>query len=119
AEGRLTGPFPYSAAWGDIITGLAAVPVLWLLNDGGARHATTIAAWNLFGAADLMLAIVFGVTSAEGSFLQLFPPPGSEPPAPTLVARPDGAGPDLADPARDHRCAAPTRQTGQAASLVA
>jgi len=27
-EGRLTGPFPYSAAWGDIITGVAAVPVL-------------------------------------------------------------------------------------------
>ena len=22
AEGRLTGPFPYSAAWGDIITGV-------------------------------------------------------------------------------------------------
>jgi hypothetical protein len=27
-EGRLTGPFAYSAAWGDIITGVAAVPVL-------------------------------------------------------------------------------------------
>src|SRR5262245_34589474 len=37
AEGRLTGPFPYSAAWGDIITGVVAVPVLWLLkNDAGA-----------------------------------------------------------------------------------
>jgi membrane associated rhomboid family serine protease len=39
AEGRLTGPFPYSAAWGDIITGIVAVPVLWLLKDGG--RATT------------------------------------------------------------------------------
>jgi len=78
AEGRLTGPFPYSAAWGDIITGVAAVPVLWLLKDGGARHTTAIAAWNLFGAADLVLAIAFGITSAEGSPLQLFPGPGSE-----------------------------------------
>jgi hypothetical protein len=78
AEGRLTGPFPYSAAWGDIITGVAAVPVLWLLKDGGARHAPAIAAWNLFGAVDLVLAIGFGVTSAEGSPLQLFPGPGSE-----------------------------------------
>src|SRR5215831_19078318 len=78
AEGRLTGPFPYSAAWGDIITGVAAVPVLWLLKDGGARRATAIGAWNLFGAADLVLAIGFGVTSAEGSPLQLFPSPGSE-----------------------------------------
>ena len=78
AAGRLTGPFPYSAAWGDIITGVVAVPVLWLLKDGGARHTTAIAAWNLFGAADLALAIAFGITSAEGSPLQLFPGPGSE-----------------------------------------
>jgi hypothetical protein len=78
AEGRLTGPFPYSAAWGDIITGVAAVPVLWLLKDGNARYTTAIAAWNLFGAADLVLAIAFGITSAEGSPLQLFPGPGSE-----------------------------------------
>jgi len=78
AEGRLTGPFPYSAAWGDIIAGVVAVPVLWLLKDGGARYTTAIAAWNLFGAADLVLAIAFGITSSEGSPLQLFPGPGSE-----------------------------------------
>ena len=79
AEGRLTGPFPYSAAWGDIITGVVAVPVLWLLkDDAGARNTTAIGAWNLFGAADLVLAIAFGVTSAEGSPLQMFPGPGSQ-----------------------------------------
>jgi hypothetical protein len=79
AEGRLTGPFPYSAAWGDIITGVVAVPVLWLLkDDAGARHTTAIGAWNLFGAADLVLAIAFGITSAEGSPLQLFAGPGSQ-----------------------------------------
>jgi hypothetical protein len=78
AEGRLTGPFPYSAAWGDIITGVVAVPVLWLLKDGAARHATAIGAWNLFGTADLVLAIAFGITSSEGSPLQIFPGPGSD-----------------------------------------
>ncbi len=79
AQGRLTGPFPYSAAWGDIITGVVAVPVLWLLKDDtGARYAPVIGAWNLFGTADLLLAITFGITSAEGSPLQLFPGPGSE-----------------------------------------
>src|SRR5215475_8427823 len=78
AERRLSGPFPYSAAWGDIITGVVAVPVLWLLKDGAARHATAIAAWNLFGTADLVLAIGFGITSSEGSPLQIFPGPGSE-----------------------------------------
>jgi hypothetical protein len=78
AEGRLSGPFPYSAAWGDIITGVAAVPVLWLLKDGVARHTTAIAAWNLFGTADLVLAIAFGITSSDGSPLQIFPGPGSD-----------------------------------------
>src|SRR5215813_6671341 len=79
AEGRLTGPFPYSAAWGDMITGVVAVPVLWLVkDDDGARPTTAIVAWNLFGAADLVLALAFGVTSAEGSPLQLFPGPGSQ-----------------------------------------
>src|SRR5499433_552831 len=77
AERRLSGPFPYSAAWGDIITGVVAVPVLWLLKDGVARHAAAITAWNLFGAADLVLAIAFGITSTEGSPLQLFAGPGS------------------------------------------
>jgi hypothetical protein len=76
AEGRLTGPFPYSAAWGDIITGVVALPVLWLTKDG-ERYATTTAVWNLFGVCDLVLAIAFGITSAEGSPLQLFPAPGS------------------------------------------
>jgi hypothetical protein len=78
AAGRLSGPFPHSAAWGDIITGVVAIPVLWLLKDGVVRHSTAIAAWNLFGAADLVLAIAFGITSSEGSPLQIFPDPGSE-----------------------------------------
>ena len=78
AEGRLTGPFPYSAAWGDMITGAVAVPVLWLLKDGAQRHATAIGAWNLFGTADLVAAIAFGITSSEGAPLQLFPGPGSD-----------------------------------------
>jgi hypothetical protein len=78
AEERLSGPFPYSAAWGDIITGVVAVPVLLLLKDGRARYLPAIAAWNIFGTADLVLAIGFGVTSAEGSPLQLFSGPGSQ-----------------------------------------
>jgi hypothetical protein len=78
AAGRLSGPFPHSAAWGDIITGVVAIPVLWLLKDGVVRHSTAIAAWNLFGAADLVLAIAFGITSSEGSPLQIFPGPGSK-----------------------------------------
>jgi hypothetical protein len=68
-QGRLAGPFPYFAGWGDIITGVVAVPLLFVAVE---KNATAIAAWNYFGAADLVDAIFLGVTSAEGSPLQLF-----------------------------------------------
>jgi hypothetical protein len=76
AQGRLSGPFPHSAAWGDIITGVVAVPMLALARDP-ARNALALHAWNLFGLADLVAAIALGVTSSEGSILQVFPGPGS------------------------------------------
>jgi hypothetical protein len=79
AQGRLAGPFPFFAAGGDIITGVLALRVMFLAKSAGAGHAFAIGAWNLFGIADLVLAIFLGVTSAEGSPLQLFhAAPGSE-----------------------------------------
>ena len=69
-QGRLAGPFPFFASWGDIITGVFAVPLLFAAADG--KHTGTIMEWNLFGTADLILAIFLGVTSAEGSPLQIF-----------------------------------------------
>jgi hypothetical protein len=77
AEGRLSGPFPYSAAWGDIITGAAALPLLWLARTPD-RHTAVFHLWNAFGMLDLVLAIGFGVTSAANSPLQIFGAPGSE-----------------------------------------
>lgn len=76
AEGRLAGPFPYSAAWGDIITGVVALPMMWLAT--AKPRSAAIAAWNLFGTADLVAAITLGVISADGSSLQVIhAPPGS------------------------------------------
>jgi len=77
ADGRLSGPFPYSAAWGDIITGTVALPLLWLVRDS-ARHTATFHLWNAFGTLDLVAAVGLGLMSAEGSRLQVFPAPGSE-----------------------------------------
>jgi hypothetical protein len=54
------------------------LPALWLLKDERVPVTRRRSlAWNLFGAADLVLAIGFGITSAEGSALQLFSTPGS------------------------------------------
>lgn len=79
AEGRLAGPFPYFAGWGDIITGVVALPLIWLASSEGAKTNAAIAAWNLFGTADLVLAIALGVTSSAGSPLRMFDAgPGSE-----------------------------------------
>jgi hypothetical protein len=71
AAGRLSGPFPYSAGIGDIITGALALPVARLAMAGSAGAGLRITLWNLFGAADLVAAIALGLTSAEGSPLQL------------------------------------------------
>lgn len=77
AEGRLSGPFPYSAAWGDIITGVVALPLVWLARQP-AGHAAVLHAWNAFGMLDLVAAIGLGVASANNSVIQIFPTPGSE-----------------------------------------
>jgi hypothetical protein len=71
AEGRLSGPVPYSAGWGDIIAGALALPVLWLMQENG-RHTTPIHLWNAFGMADLVTAIALGVTSTANSPLGIF-----------------------------------------------
>jgi hypothetical protein len=70
AVGRLSGPFPYSAGWGDVITGALAIPVAWLAMRGPSRGGLAIAAWNAFGTADLIAAVTLGVLSAQGSPLQ-------------------------------------------------
>jgi len=72
AAGRLSGPFPYSAGWGDIIVGVLALPALWLAVRPSQRGQSLLAAWNLFGALDLVVAVALGVASAQGSPLQVF-----------------------------------------------
>ncbi|MEH2609158.1 hypothetical protein [Bradyrhizobium sp. AZCC 1693] len=69
AEGRLAGPFPYSAGWGDIITGALALPVAWLALRGQGK--ALVWGWNAFGMLDLVVALALGITSANGSPLQI------------------------------------------------
>ena len=72
AEGRLGGPFPYSAGWGDILVGALAVPALWFASRPVPQAPTFLAAWNIFGALDLIVAVALGVTSGPDSPLPLF-----------------------------------------------
>jgi hypothetical protein len=70
ADGRLSGPFPYSAGWGDIITGVLALPVA-LAVARGTDSGRLAAAWNAFGLLDLIVAVSLGVVSRDGSPVQL------------------------------------------------
>ncbi len=71
-ENRLSGPFPQSAGWGDIITGVAAIPLALAIARDRDGLWGRLLAWNVFGTLDLVIAIALGITSAPGSPLQLF-----------------------------------------------
>jgi hypothetical protein len=55
-SGRLGGPFPPSAGWGDVITGLLAAAVMGLAARRNAARDRAIWLWNAFGTLDLLVA---------------------------------------------------------------
>jgi hypothetical protein len=71
ASGRLSGPFPYFAGLGDVITGALALPLALRLARNEQWSAAALRRWNVFGALDLIVAISLGVTTAEGSPVRL------------------------------------------------
>jgi len=70
AAGRLAGPFPFSAAIGDMITAVLALQVARIAASKGP-NASQVLIWNAFGGLDLIVAVALGVTSVPGSPLQL------------------------------------------------
>lgn len=71
AQGRLSGPFPYSAGIGDIITGVLAIPLALRVARSQEPPVRAISRWNIFGMLDLFVAVGLGITTAAGSPLQL------------------------------------------------
>jgi len=72
AQGRLSAPFAQSAGWGDIITGLVAIPLAAMTAAGTLPSRRLIAAWNAFGTLDLLAAILLGALSSPGTPFQVF-----------------------------------------------
>jgi hypothetical protein len=77
AGNRLPAPFAPVAGWGDIIAGLAAAPVAWLVHRQGRGWRGVLIAWNAFGLADLIAAISLGGLSSPGPLRRLFAEPGA------------------------------------------
>jgi hypothetical protein len=78
ASGRLGGPFPFYAGWGDVIVGVVAVPLSMGAASGSAGRGPVLA-WNAFGALDLVLAVTLGTLSSNGFVYQVIEAgPGSQ-----------------------------------------
>ena len=71
SQGQLSGPFPQSAGWGDIVVGLTAIPLTFAVARSFAGNRGTVLAWNILGTLDLVAAVGLGVISAPGSPLQI------------------------------------------------
>jgi hypothetical protein len=73
SRGDLSGTFALPAGSGDVLVGLLALPVAYLLHAGAAGGRTAAIAWNVLGLVDFAIAIGIGILSAPGP-LQLIVP---------------------------------------------
>lgn len=69
--GRMSGPFPFAAGLGDMITGALAIPLALRVARTGRLPPHAVSRWNLFGTLDLVVAVFLGITSIGGSPLAL------------------------------------------------
>ena len=72
ADGRLSAPFAPSAGWGDIITGIAAIPIAAIAASRRNVSRRILTAWNAFGALDLVVAVTLAFLSAPGTPFRVF-----------------------------------------------
>jgi hypothetical protein len=68
AEGSLPAGFALPAGLGDIITGLAAIPLALGLSSGAPWVKQRWMMWNIFGLLDLVSAITLGILYSASPF---------------------------------------------------
>jgi hypothetical protein len=90
-RGVLLGLLAWPAGICDVLTGLLALPVAIAVATGTAQGRRAAVIWNLFGLADLAVAIAMGAITLPGR-LQLIVPD-----VPSIGAA--GAYPDVLTPA--------------------
>ena len=64
--GATPGVFAVPAGTGDVITGLMALPAAMALASGRPGSARVALLWNLFGIADLVVAVALGAMTSPG-----------------------------------------------------
>ena len=71
AQGRVPGAFANPAGWGDLLVGVSAPIVAALYRSDAARWRGLAVFWNVFGLADLAVAVAMGVLTAPGGLQRL------------------------------------------------
>ncbi len=69
--GTTPGIFALPAGTGDVITGLMALPTAVVLAGGRQGSIRSALFWNLFGIADLVVAVTLGALTTPGPLQQL------------------------------------------------
>jgi len=72
-RGLLPGVWALPAGIGDVLTGLFAVPTAIALAIGTAQGRRAAITWNIFGLADLAVAITLGAITSPGPFQLIVP----------------------------------------------
>ena len=72
-RGVLPGLWALPAGAGDVLTGLFAVQAAIALAAGTAAGRKGAIVWNIFGLADVAVAIAFGMTMSPGPFQLILP----------------------------------------------
>jgi hypothetical protein len=71
ATGKLPGLFAWPAGLGDVLVGVLAPVVAVAFARAPHKNSDLVSAWNLFGLADLVIAVAAGFITAPSTF-QLF-----------------------------------------------
>lgn len=65
----LPGPFAFSAAMGDIVTAILALPVAKMLAQGKPGSIKMAYAWNVLGVLDIISLLVIAIIGARNSII--------------------------------------------------
>jgi hypothetical protein len=68
AAHRLPAPFAPLAGYGDIVTGLLAIPLAWAVAKGATQPRLALWLWSALGMGHLIDAIALGTLSAPSPF---------------------------------------------------
>ncbi len=73
SRGDVSGIFALPAGTGDVLVGVLALPVAYLLNAGAAAAGRLARLWNVLGLVDFAIAVAIGMLTAPGPLQLIIP----------------------------------------------